>query len=58
MKKINLQEVAIVIAVKELDPTLLTPEFLNYTQIVPADWIVAGQPVRTLQGSQVTFEMG
>jgi hypothetical protein len=58
MKKINLQEVAIVIAVQELDPTLLTPEFLNYTQIVPADWIVAGQPVRTLQGSQVTFENG
>jgi hypothetical protein len=58
MKKINLQEVAIVIAVKELDPTLLTPEFLNYTQIVPASWIVAGQPVRTLQGSQVTFENG
>jgi hypothetical protein len=58
MKKINLQEVAIVIAVKELDPTLLTPEFLNYTQIVPAGWVVAGQPVRTLQGSQVTFENG
>jgi hypothetical protein len=58
MKKINLQEVAIVIAVKELDPTLLTPEFLNYTQIVPASWIVTGQPVRTLQGSQVTFENG
>ena len=58
MKKIELQELAIVIAVKELDPTLLTPEFLNYSQIVPADWEVAGQPVRSFQGSQVTFQNG
>ncbi len=58
MKKTNLQELAIVIAVKELDPTLLTPEFLNYSQIVPADWVVAGQPMRSFQGSQVTFQNG
>jgi hypothetical protein len=58
MKKIKLQELAIVIAVKELDPTLLTPEFLNYSQIVPADWVVAGQPMRSFQGSQVTFQNG
>jgi hypothetical protein len=58
MKKLQLQELAIVIAVKELDPTLLTPEFLNYSQIVPADWTVAGQPVRSFQGSQVTFQSG
>lgn len=58
MKKVNLQELAIVIAVKELDPTLLTPEFLNYSQIVPADWEVATEPVRSFQGSQVTFKNG
>ncbi len=58
MKKIELQELAIVIAVKELDPTLLTPEFLNYSQIVPADWTVVGQPVRSFQGSQVSFQSG
>lgn len=58
MKKVNLQELAIVIAVKELDPTLLTPEFLNYSQIVPADWQVVGEPVRSFQGSQVTYSNG
>jgi hypothetical protein len=58
MKKINLQELALVIAVKEIDPTLITPEFLKYSQIVPADWEVAGQPIRNFQGSQVTFQNG
>jgi hypothetical protein len=58
MKKINLQELALVIAVKEIDPTLITPEFLKYSQVVPADWEVAGQPIRNFQGSQVTFQNG
>jgi hypothetical protein len=58
MKKINLQELAIVIAVKEIDPTLITPEFLKYSQIIPTDWEIAGQPARSFQGSQVTFQNG
>jgi hypothetical protein len=58
MKKINLQELALVIAVKEIDPTLITPEFLKYSQIVPADWEVVGQPIRNFQASQVTFQNG
>ena len=58
MKKINLQELAIVIAVNEIDPTLVTPEFLKYSQIIPTDWELAGQPARNFQGSQVTFQNG
>jgi hypothetical protein len=58
MKKINLQELAIVIAVKEVDPTLVTPDFLKYSQIVPSDWEVAGQPLRNFQGSQIVFQNG
>jgi hypothetical protein len=58
MKKINLQELALVIAVKEIDPTLITPEFLKYSQVVPADWEVVGQPIRNFQGSQITFQNG
>jgi hypothetical protein len=58
MQKINLQELAIVIAVKEIDPTLVTPEFLKYSQIIPTEWEVAGQPARSFQGSQVTFKTG
>jgi hypothetical protein len=58
MKKINLQELAIVIAVREIDPTLITPEFLKYSQIIPAEWEVVGQPARSFQGSQVSFKNG
>lgn len=58
MKKINLQELAIVIAVREIDPTLVTPEFLKYSQIIPTEWEVVGQPTRSFQGSQVTFKNG
>ncbi len=58
MKHINLQELAIVIAIKEIDPTLVTPEFLKYSQIIPSEWEVIGQPARSFQGSQVTFKNG
>jgi hypothetical protein len=58
MKQITLQELAIVIAIKEIDPTLVTPEFLKYSQIIPLDWEVIGQPARSFQGSQVTFKNG
>jgi hypothetical protein len=58
MKHLNLQELAIVIAIKEIDPTLVTPEFLKYSQIIPSEWEVIGQPARSFQGSQVTFKNG
>jgi hypothetical protein len=58
MKKINLQELAFVIAVREIDATLITPEFLKYSQIVPSTWEVAGQSERSFQGSRVTFQNG
>ncbi len=58
MNKINLQELAFVIAVREIDATLITPEFLKYSQIVPSTWEIAGQSERGFQGSRVTFQNG
>jgi hypothetical protein len=58
MQKVNIQELAIVIAVQQLDPTLVTPDFLKYSRIVPSDWEVTGEPIRSFQGSQVTFKNG
>jgi hypothetical protein len=58
MEKIHIQELAIVIAVKQLDPTLVTPDFLKYSRIVPNDWEVVGEPIRSFQGSQITFQNG
>jgi hypothetical protein len=58
MQNLTVQELAIVIAVNKIDPTLLTPEFLSMTQIVPADWEPIGQTVRSYEGSQITYQQG
>ncbi len=58
MQNLTVQELAIVIAVEKIDPTLLTPEFLSMTQIVPSEWEVLGQPVRSFEGSQITYQQG
>jgi hypothetical protein len=55
---LDLQELAIVIAVKNLDPTLLSPEFLHYSNIVPPDWELARSPIRNKQVAQVSFQNG
>ncbi|MBW4550799.1 MAG: hypothetical protein KME35_06780 [Aphanocapsa sp. GSE-SYN-MK-11-07L] len=58
MFTLDLQELAIVIAVKNLDPTLLSPEFLHYSNIVPADWELANAPIRNAQAARVSFQNG
>jgi hypothetical protein len=55
---LTVQDLAIVFAVQRQDPTLLSPEFLRYSGIVPTEWEVAQQPVRTQQAAQVRFENG
>ncbi len=55
---LNLQEMAITIAVQKNDPTILTPDFLKYTGIVPSEWELAREPVRNNSVAQVTFQNG
>jgi hypothetical protein len=55
---LTVQDLAIVFAVERQDPTLLSPEFLRYSGIVPTEWNVVQQPVRTQQAAQVRFENG
>ena len=57
-QQLNLLELAIVIATKQQDPTLLSLEFLRYSGVVPEEWPLARQPVRTVQGAQVGFQNG
>lgn len=52
------QEIAIVVAANNLSPTLLTPEVLKYSGIVPADWELARSPLYTQQMAQVVFQNG
>lgn len=51
-------ELVIVIAAKNHNPLILTPDFLKYSGIVPADWELARQPICSARGSQVTFTNG
>jgi hypothetical protein len=57
-QKINVQEMAIVLAVQEFDPTLITIDFLKQTGLIPAAWEVVGEPIRSFQGSQINFQQG
>ncbi|MCW5319218.1 hypothetical protein GTQ43_38195 [Nostoc sp. KVJ3] len=52
------QEFGIIIAAKNYNPTLLNPDFLKYSGIVPTEWELARQPISTPNVSQVAFTNG
>ncbi|BAY21488.1 hypothetical protein NIES2100_12420 [Calothrix sp. NIES-2100] len=54
-RTLTLQNVGIAIATKNHNPSVLTPDFLKYSGIVPDDWELAQQPVVSKQASQVVF---
>jgi hypothetical protein len=57
-QSLDIQELALVLAVERQDPSLLTPDFLRYSGIIPEDWELARQPVRTPQAAQVSYQNG
>jgi hypothetical protein len=52
------QEFGIIIAAKNHKPTILNPDFLKYSGIVPIEWELARQPIYTQSISQVAFTNG
>jgi hypothetical protein len=54
----EIQEIAITIGAKNLNPTMLSEEFLKFSGVVPNDWVLAKQPVLGPNFSQVTFQNG
>jgi hypothetical protein len=54
----EIQELAIAISAKNINPTMLSQEFLKQTGIVPNEWELAKQPVLGANLSQVTFQNG
>lgn len=58
--KLNLviPEQVITLAVQEHSPTVLTPEFLNYSGIVSSEWQLARQPICTSSGSSISYTNG
>jgi hypothetical protein len=57
-QSLSIQEFAIAIAVKQQNPTILTPDFLRYSGIVPNNWELARQPIVTNSVAQVAFTNG
>lgn len=55
---LDVKELAIVIAVRHQDPTLLNPEFLHYSGIIPETWELIDQPLRSAQGARIRFQNG
>ncbi|KAI9131570.1 hypothetical protein [Acaryochloris sp. CCMEE 5410] len=55
---ISLQEISIIIAAKDLSPSILNPEFLQYSDIVPSDWQYDQQPVITNGGARISYDNG
>ena len=52
------QEFGIIIAAKNHKPTILNPDFLKYSGIVPTEWELARQPIYSQNISQVAFTNG
>ncbi len=54
----EIQEIALTIAAKTLNPAILSEEFLKFSGIVPSDWELAREPVLNPNLAQVTFQNG
>jgi hypothetical protein len=54
----EIQEIAITIAAKNLNPAMLNEDFLKFSGIVPSDWELGKQPVLTPNFAQVSFQNG
>lgn len=57
-QSLTTQELGIIIAAKNHTPTVLNPDFLRYSGIVPTQWELARQPIYTQSVSQVAFTNG
>ncbi|GAB1540617.1 hypothetical protein NUACC21_32860 [Scytonema sp. NUACC21] len=57
-QQLVVQDLVIVVAAKNHSPSILNPDFLKYSGIVPQDWNLARQPIYTNSAAQVVFTNG
>ena len=55
---LTVQELAIVIAAKDLKPSIITADFLKYSGIIPGEWEFASKPVVNNNGARFSFKNG
>jgi hypothetical protein len=54
----EIQDLAIGLAAKNLNPTILSVDFLKFSGIIPADWELNAQPVMNPNFAQINFQNG
>ena len=57
-KAVEIEEIAIIIAAKNLNPGMLSPDFLKVSGIIPQDWELARKPVANPRLVQLSFKNG
>ncbi|MFL9458178.1 hypothetical protein AB0758_45055 [Tolypothrix bouteillei VB521301_2] len=57
-QQLVVQDLVIVVAAKNHSPSILNPDFLKCSGIVPQDWSLARQPIYTNSAAQVVFTNG
>lgn len=57
-KTIQIQELAIAITAKNLNPNVVNLDFLKYSNIISSDWELARPPVYTKNLTQLVFQNG
>lgn len=58
MQSDNFQQLSIVVASREYNPAMLTPDFLQASGVVPTDWALARPPALSQQETQLVFKSG
>lgn len=54
----HIQDISIVLAIRNYSSTLLTPDFLNGSGVIPTDWELARPPVISPRGTHIIFKNG
>ncbi|MGD1920071.1 MAG: hypothetical protein ACFCAD_14995 [Pleurocapsa sp.] len=53
-----IEEISIIIAAKDLTPTMMSQDFLKFSGIIPKEWELAQQPVLNPNFAQLNFTSG
>ncbi|MEM9509964.1 MAG: hypothetical protein AAGA16_20150 [Cyanobacteria bacterium P01_E01_bin.35] len=53
-----IEEIALIIAAQDLTPTMMSPDFLKFSGIVPQEWELAQDPVLNPNFAQLNFTNG
>ena len=55
---LTVQELALVIVAKNQNPSILNPDFLKYSGIIPTEWEFAGKPIFSNSLTRLSFKNG